>query len=238
METAIRSLAFGIVIVPVVVLLWRRLVRVLDEANGTDWGGPWLNRLDGLNRIFCRRYHRFVYDPLPLPEQGGAIVVSNHVSGLDPLLLIAAANRPLRFMIAREQYERFGLRWLFRAVGCIPVDRGNRPDRALREARRALEQGEVVALFPHGAIHIADKHPPRRLKGGAVRLAHQTGCPIVPARLEGVSGQGLVVSAVVLRSRARLVGFAPLQCDGKQTDECLETLAFLLSRVRSAEEVK
>jgi len=74
--------------------------------------------------------------------------VSNHVSGLDPLLLIAATRRPLRFVIAREEYERWGLRWLLHAVGCIPIARGRNPRSALSAARAALEAGEVVALFP------------------------------------------------------------------------------------------
>src|SRR5688500_11612253 len=105
------------------VLAWRRLMRRLERANKADWGNKWLNRLDGLNRIFCRRFHRLRHGKLSLPEEGGALLASNHVSGLVPLLLIAASRRPLRFMIAREEYERWWLKWLLRAVGCIPVER-------------------------------------------------------------------------------------------------------------------
>ena len=116
------------------------------KANKTDWSNFWLNRLDGLNRLFCTKYHRLGAEPLVLPEHGGVIIISNHISGLDPLLLVAAARRPLRFMIAREEYERFGLKWLFKAMGCIPVERNGRPDSALREAIRALTDGEVIVL--------------------------------------------------------------------------------------------
>lgn len=106
---------------------WHRLMRRLEAANKADWGGKWLNRLDGLNRIFCRKFHRLRHAKLHLPAKGGALLASNHVSGLDPLLLIAASRRPLRFMIAREQYDRWWLRWLFRAIGCIPVERSRNP---------------------------------------------------------------------------------------------------------------
>ena len=130
-------------LIAVVILLawsWHRLMRICEAANGADWGGRWLNRLDGLNRIFCRRFHRLVSEPLNLPASGGALVASNHVSGLDPLLLIAASPRPLRFVIAREEYDRWWLRWLLRAVGCIPVERTRHTRGAFEAARKALKR--------------------------------------------------------------------------------------------------
>ena len=205
--------------------LWLRLWAACEAANQTDWGGRWLNRLDGLNRLFCRHFHRLHYTPIPLPVQGGALVVSNHVSGLDPLLLIAAARRPLRFVIAQEQYRRFGLNWLYRAIGCIPVERDRQPELALRQALRALQSGEVVALFPHGGIHL-DSDAPRKLKGGVARLARMTNSPVYPVRLEGIHGQGRVLLAVVQRSHARLVNYPALYCSDDAT--CLAELANIL----------
>lgn len=207
---------------------WRWACRACEEANEVDWGKRWLNRLDGFNRLFCRHYHRFQFEPIPLPGAGGALLASNHVSGLDPMLITAASHRPVRFMIAREQYERFGLTWLFRALGCIPVEREQRAELALRHALRVLQEGEVVALFPHAGIHL-DRDPPRKLKGGVVKLSQLAGCPIYPVCIEGVRGQGKVLLAVVLRSRARLKSFAPLSCAGRETAACLEKLAHLLN---------
>lgn len=205
--------------------LWLRFLRACEAAHQADWGGRWLNRLDGLNRLFCRHFHRLHYTPIPLPPQGGALVASNHVSGLDPLLLIAAARRPLRFVIAQEQYQRFGLNWLYRAIGCIPVERDRQPELALRQALRALQRGEVVALFPHGGIHL-DGDPPRKFKGGVVRLSRMTESPIYPVRLEGIRGQGHVLRAVVQRSHARLVNYPALYCSDDET--CLAELANIL----------
>jgi 1-acyl-sn-glycerol-3-phosphate acyltransferase len=212
-------------------MLLGRLQRRCEAANQVDWGKPWLNRLDGLNRIFCRRYHRLRCDPIPLPDQGPAILVSNHVSGLDPLLMIAASRRPLRFLIAQEQYHRFGLNRLYRAIGCIPVDRSGRPEKAFREARKALAAGEVVALFPHGKIHLDDE-PHRRIKPGASRLAHLAGCPVYPARITGVAGQGHTLLAIPWRSRARLKAFPALDCEALPDRECLNELQALLDGKR------
>ncbi len=205
-----------------VFLLWL-LWRAAGAANEVDWGWAWMNRLDGLNRLFCWHYHRLQADCIALPEQGPAILVANHISGLDPLLLIAASPRPLRFIIAAEQYHRFGLNWLFRAVGCIPVDRQGRPERAFRVALKALAAGEVVALFPHGTIHL-DSDPPRRLKPGAVRLAQLAHCPITPVRLDGVKGQGHIFRPVLLRARAKIENLPQLLCDGQEASACLHQL--------------
>lgn len=206
------------------VWVWRRLIHICERANEADWGGRWLNRLDGLNRIFCRRFHRLARDPLHLPRTGPVLIASNHVSGLDPLLLIAASQRPLRFIIAREEYERWWLRWLFRAIGCIPVDRTRDPHKALYAARRALAAGEVVALFPQGKIH-PDHLPPVPLRRGIVLLSQMTGAPVVPVRISGVRGQGLAVAAVVMRSAARLQPRRILRCEGRGAEECLAELS-------------
>jgi 1-acyl-sn-glycerol-3-phosphate acyltransferase len=205
-------------------LLWRRALRVCEKASKADWGSRWLNRLDGLNRLFCRRFHRLRHSRFHLPARGGALVASNHVSGLDPLLLIAASRRPLRFLIAREEYDRWYLNWLFRAVGCIPVERSRNPRAAFLAACEALERGEVVALFPHGRIHL-DHDKPVPLKRGVAVMAGMTGVPIIPARLDGVRGQGLTVPAVAMRSRARLRSFRPIHCSRDGADHCLERLA-------------
>jgi 1-acyl-sn-glycerol-3-phosphate acyltransferase len=202
-------------------------VYVCRRFAEADWGSGWLNTLDGLNRIFCKRYHRLRADPVGLPEHGAALVVANHVSGLDPLLLIAACKRPLRFVIAQEEYDRWWLRWLFKRLNLIPVRRSRDPQKALYAARRALEQGEVVALFPQGRMHRDDE--PLKFKRGVVLLSAITGAPIHPMRLEGIRGQGLTVAAVFVRSRARVRAFAPVHCTNGDTQHKLAELERMLS---------
>jgi 1-acyl-sn-glycerol-3-phosphate acyltransferase len=207
-------------------LLWllRRFIRACGEANTVDWENVGNNYIVGFIKLFCRYVHRFAFEPIPLPKQGGALLVANHISGLDPFLLIAASPRPLRFLIAREEYERFGLQWLFRRARCIPVDRERRPERALREALRALQAGEVVALFPQGRIHL-ESHGQRKLKGGVVRLAQKSACPIYPVRVDDVRGEGHTVRAVFFPSRAKLTVAPVLHCAEEDHHHCLTELA-------------
>jgi 1-acyl-sn-glycerol-3-phosphate acyltransferase len=211
----------------VVILVVDAIGRASKRAALIDWGHGWMNRLDGFNRLFCRHYHRLNHEMIELPERGPAILVSNHISGLDPILMFAASRRKLRFLIASEQYHRFGFEWLFRAVGCIPVDRTGKPEKAFREALKALKSGDVVALFPHGKIHL-DSDPPRHLKAGAVRLAQLAGCPIYPVRIDGVRAQGGIFLPVLLRGRARITNRPKLDCADLSPRDCLQHLEELL----------
>ena len=206
-------------------LVWRGLGR----ASKADWGGPWVNRLDGLNRLYCYRYQRMKSAGLKLPESGPAIVVANHISGIDPFLLIASSTRPIRFIVAKEQYHRFGLEWMFRASGCIPVDRTGRPERAFRAALQALKDGEVVGIFPHGTIHL-ESEPHRKLKPGAVKLAQLAGCEVYPARIDGVRAEGGLFLPGLLRGRTTVESFAPIRCEGREVRECLVEIERLVVR--------
>ena len=193
-----------------------------------DWGDSCANFADGHIRWFCKVFHGLPDTIIPLPESGPAIIVANHISGLDPFILIAACRRPLRFLIAREQYERFGLRWLFKAAGCIPVDREGRPDRALRAAYEALDSGEVVALFPHGGIHWPIKKD-ARIKGGAIKMAIRSTAPVYPVLISGIRLPGFTVLSLLLPGRVSLELKKVFYCD--DYDSGLKQLTSLLNKI-------
>ena len=219
---------FGFFVFAGLLLLVYFLLRYLESASMADWGSRKVNRIAGFISLFCRYLHRFQFETLPLPASGGVLVASNHISGLDPFLLIAASPRPLRFLIAREEYERFGMTWLFRLAKCIPVDRKGRPERALREALTALDQGDVVAVFPHGSIHL-DSDPPRKLKGGVIFLAQKANCAIYPARVDDVRGAGYTALALFIPSSSSLKACPALDCNGSDHADCLTRLTSALA---------
>lgn len=199
------------------------------RAAKVDWQQKGINWVDGLVRLLCKHVHGLdVSQQIPLPATGPAIVVANHVSGVDPFLLISACRRPLRFLIAREEYERPGLHWLFKASGCIPVDRTGRPEKALRQALRALERGEVVALFPHGKIHL-DSEPPLKIKGGVARLAAWSQAEIYPVRITGVKGEGKVALAPFIPSQVQLIMHTPLSFEATEMKICLAEITKAIS---------
>ena len=202
----------------IIFILW-----IGKRYQQADWGSRWLNYLDGLNRYFCQKYHGLRHPLLPLPITGPIVVAANHISGLDPLLMIAMINRPLRFLIAKEQYERFGLQWFFRRLGCIPVDRSRRPQAAMRGALRALQAGEVVALFPQGGIQDPSRSKKvSKLKGGVVKLAIMSAAPIYMLRFSCVKAQGQVFLPILLPNKVIVDSYPPLYCQAEAEESYLD----------------
>lgn len=214
----------AIAVVLIVLVFW--MLHSGSKAQGAEWGNSLVNSLDGVCRLFCKRFHNLIYEPIQWPPNGGAIVASNHVSGLDPILLACASNKPLRYMIATEQYARPLLRWLYRTMGCIPVDRTGAPEKAFYAAKKALDEGELVVVFPQGRITLPEENIP--LKRGVILLADLAGAPIIPVRLSGIKGVGHVITAIFMRSEARLETAPPIRVNGPRDDRAkAELRAFI-----------
>ncbi len=197
----------------VIGLVW--LIRTGDAENIADWGNKTANRIDGLNRFFMRSYHRVPSVSIDLPAKGPAIVVANHISGLDAFILLASCKRPLHFLIAQKEYERFGFKWLFDLAGCIPVEHTTRPERALRAALHALRDDKVIALFPFGRMHLDSEVI--KIKGGVAVLAGRSGATIYPARIEGTAVKKEVMPAVIKRGHPRLFPLEPVRIEENET---------------------
>jgi len=125
-----------------------------------------------------------------IPSRGPALLASNHRSYFDvaALAMVAARlGRPVRFLAKRELFDAPVVGQIARALGGICVDRGSRSDAPLREARRALEAGEVVVILPQGTIPRGRAFFETTLAGktGVARLAAMTGAPVVPIGLWG-----------------------------------------------------
>lgn len=198
-----------------------------NKYQRADWSNPIVNCLDGWLRIYCKKFHKMEFKPLEIPNNEGALLASNHVSGLDPLILIASSDRPLRFIIAKEEYNRFGLTWLFKMVGAIPVDRGGRVDSAFRKAVKQIKKGEVIALFPHGKIHL-DHEERVKVKLGIIKLADLCQCRIYPVRLTGIRGQGKVFTSLFLSADITIKNFPPLYISEHPHEEFAHKLGELL----------
>lgn len=124
-----------------------------------------------------------------LPRRGGVLLVSNHVSFVDWLLLMAAADRPVCFLMGKEYYDKFWIRPLARVPGVIPIPPGVRPReliQALRDCSRAIQNGDVVCIFPEGGITRTGQLQPfrRGFERMMKTVADDTGGPALPTGLE------------------------------------------------------
>src|SRR5262245_17317279 len=124
-----------------------------------------------------------------VPKIGGALLVSNHVSFIDGLLLIASLDRHVRFVVDAQYAEQALLKPLMKLFGVIPISSygGLRVVlRALRDAGAALEAGEVVCIFPEGQITRTGTLLPFRR--GFERIMKGRSAPIIPIHLDRVWG--------------------------------------------------
>jgi 1-acyl-sn-glycerol-3-phosphate acyltransferase len=118
-----------------------------------------------------------------MPEHGGVVVVSNHLSMLDPLLLGMLFPRQLHFMAKEELFRFKPLGWYLRRGGTFAVRRGETDRGAIRQAEGLLRAGEVVMLFPEG--HRSESGGVIAARAGAIMLAARTNSPIVPVAITG-----------------------------------------------------
>jgi 1-acyl-sn-glycerol-3-phosphate acyltransferase len=120
-----------------------------------------------------------------IPASGPAIVAANHPSYLDPILLSLPVARPIRFMPWDKVLRVPLLGTLARLFGAFPVDVTPGQGRSAYDAaRRLVEAGELVGIFPEGKRSRAGWME-AELRAGAARLALETGAPLVPATIRG-----------------------------------------------------
>lgn len=116
----------------------------------------------------------------PLPKDGPVLLLSDHTSFSDPMVLQATVGRPIIFVMAREIYDRPYLRWMVQSLNYIPVRRDKSDARAVRDMLHVLKQGAVVGIFPEGGI---DEYREESGHRGVGYLALKTGAPVVPVSI-------------------------------------------------------
>ena len=135
-------------------------------------------------------YRLQVHGRTHIPKQGPALVVCNHVSFMDALVLGGASPRPLRFVMDQPIFDSPWLKWWFQLVGAIPIESERRSPGALRRAlddvSAALRKGQVVMVFPEGRLTPdGEIHAFRR---GLEAILARDDVPVIPAGLAGLWG--------------------------------------------------
>ena len=126
----------------------------------------------------------------------GALLVANHISWVDALLIAGSMGRMVRFMMYRPYYEWPGLNWFFRLMHVIPVAANDPPDKiadSLERAHQEIRSGHIVCIFAEG--HISRTGNLLKFKRGLERIAKHANCPIIPVYLD-VSGAAFSASSV------------------------------------------
>jgi len=125
-----------------------------------------------------------------LPTDGAAILVCNHVSFVDAVILGVISPRPMIFLMDHRIFKTPGIGWFFRAVKAIPIAPQKEDpvayERAFERARQALNEGELLCLFPEGAI--TRDGTLQTFKAGIMKILETNPVPVIPSALHNLWG--------------------------------------------------
>ncbi len=125
-----------------------------------------------------------------IPDAGPAVVVCNHISYMDALVVIGCCRRPIRFVMDHQIFKIPLLSFVFRTAGAVPIAPAREDpeilERAYDRVARYLEEGEVVGIFPEGRLTEDGEIGP--FKSGIEQIIQRTPAPVVPMALRGLWG--------------------------------------------------
>jgi 1-acyl-sn-glycerol-3-phosphate acyltransferase len=125
-----------------------------------------------------------------IPTEGAAVLVCNHVSYVDAVLLMAASPRPIRFIMDHRIFAIPVLGWMFRLAKAIPIaPQAEDPkayEAAFAQARQVLSDGDLLCIFPEGAI--TRDGALAEFKGGIMKILQDRPVPVVPLALQNLWG--------------------------------------------------
>jgi acyl-[acyl-carrier-protein]-phospholipid O-acyltransferase/long-chain-fatty-acid--[acyl-carrier-protein] ligase len=168
------------------------LASALVTVAGTAWA-LWLLPAAFLRLTLFLLTHTFyrlaVVGRQHIPREGGALLAANHVSFVDGLLLIGSTDRAIRFIVDESYFHHPFLKPFMKALGFIPISSSGGPRqilRALRDAGKYLDEGELVCIFPEGQLTRTGMLLP--FQRGLERIAAGRAVPIIPIYLDRVWG--------------------------------------------------
>src|SRR5437762_8097765 len=136
-------------------------------------------------RLLVRCFYRVNAIGLENLPDGGFLLVPNHISWVDALVLQLACPRPIRYVIDQEYYHKRILHPILRVLGCIPIS-NRHSHAAVRDAAERISAREIVCVFPEGALERAGTL--LRLQRGYELIARHANAPVVPAWLDQLWG--------------------------------------------------
>ncbi len=152
----------------------------------------WMSFLvpESLLRVFLLGLVKVVYPTRikglqSIPKEGGVLMVSNHVSYMDAILIYAASNRPVRFIGGPSSIRFPFIKWAYKRFNVINIS-SQRAKEAIVKTVEALKQGDVVCIFPEGRLTRTGTMYP--FKRGATLIARKAGSPVLPVYIDGMWG--------------------------------------------------
>jgi len=125
-----------------------------------------------------------------IPEEGAAVLVCNHVSYVDAIVIMAASPRPIRFVMDHRIFKTPLLGFIFRTAKAIPIAPAKEDpwlmEKAFVDIAQALHEGELVCIFPEGKLTRTGEM--NEFRGGITKIVERSKVPVIPMALRGLWG--------------------------------------------------
>lgn len=141
-----------------------------------------------------------------IPADGG-LVCANHTCFADPIVIVAAIKKPIKYMGKAELFKIPVLKSVIKAFGAFPVKRGGADSTAIRTAETLLRNGELVGMFPQGTRCPGVPIEESSIKNGAGLIAYRSGCRVIPVYIKTKNNK------VGLFRRAHIIIGKPIEND-------------------------
>jgi 1-acyl-sn-glycerol-3-phosphate acyltransferase len=180
-----------------------------------------------------------VYGRHNIPRRGGVLLLSNHQSYLDPILLAVPLRRPVSYMAKSELFERGAFfTWLIRSLHAFPIRKNTADVGAIKEAIGRLGEGHILNMYPEGTRTRTGEIGP--ILPGVAVVVRRAGVPVVPVVIDGTFQAWAKGSKVPRPHPVRIMYGKPLRIKGLKTDQVVEkigqTLREMLAELRRREQ--
>jgi len=176
-----------------------------------------------------------IYGTRHVPKTGGVLLVSNHQSYLDPVLLAVGLDRPLSYMAKSELFRNRAFAWLIRSLNAFPVEQGAGDVGAVKETIHRLQEGHVLNIYPEGTRSEDGQMLP--IEKGVGLVIRRAKVPVVPAVIDGAYrawGRSMKFPRAV---PVRVMFGPPMDLGGLDRDQIIqrvdETLHSMLNDLRA-----
>ena len=211
-------------------------------ADAVDHDPSRLTMLWKVGRVICRIYTSFffdlkVYGAEHVPPTGGVLMVSNHQSYLDPVLVAVKLHRPMSYLAKSELFRNRFLNWLIRSLNAFPVRQGKGDVGAIKETIRRLHEGHLLNIYPEGSRTQTGELGP--IEPGVGLVVRRANVPVVPAVIYGSFNAWPPHRKFPRSAPIRVMYGPPLQVEGLKGEQIVQlidrTFREMLEKVRRME---
>jgi 1-acyl-sn-glycerol-3-phosphate acyltransferase len=164
-----------------------------------------------------------VYGARRVPQSGGVLLVSNHQSFLDPVLLGVRLNRPLSYMAKSGLFVFPPFAWFLHFLGAFPIRQNAADVRALKEAIERVKEGRALAIFPEGSRTSDGQLLP--IEPGIALVIRKAKVTVVPAVIDGSFDAWPQHRKIFRPGRIRVLYGRPMDLSGMSREQVMETIA-------------